>query len=80
MGWLLRFVLAGNLTASNGLELSVTAVAVVTLLSPLIFRVAEAESWLPSRCRPILPSFSIAMKLVRTLERGLGLSPGGTER
>lgn len=42
--------------------------------SPLVFRVDKLmfESRLASLCSPIRPSFSIAMKLVCTLERGLG--------
>lgn len=51
-------------------------VGLAMLDSPLILRVPETfDSWLGSRCRPILPSFSMAIKLVRTLERGRGDSP-----
>ena len=40
---------------------------------PLSLRVVETlESWLIPRCRPILPSFSMAMKSVRTLDSGRG--------
>jgi len=36
------------------------------------------ESLLGSRCKPIRPSFSMAMKLVRTLESGRGDSEAAT--
>lgn len=83
LGWAWGLVLTGDRdlrTKSNGFDLSVAVVGVVTALSPLCFRRADIESWLPSRWRPILPSFSIAMKLVRTLESGLATSGPGTGR
>jgi hypothetical protein len=73
-------ILTGDLRTSKGFGLSVVVVGVVTRLSPLRFREAETESWLPSRCRPILPSLlAMATKLVRTLERGLGDSASTPE-
>jgi hypothetical protein len=78
MGWVWRPILAGDLVkASKGFDLSVPVVGVERLLSPLCLRRAEMESWLPSRWMPILPSFSIATKLVRILERGRGESLPG---
>lgn len=49
--------------------------------SPLVFLVDTLmfESRLGSLCNPIRPSFSIAMKLVWTLERGLGDSVPSTQ-
>lgn len=49
--------------------------ASVVVVSPLSFLpdMLEAEASLGSRCwRPMRPSFSIATKLVRTLDRGRG--------
>lgn len=73
MGWVLRLVMVGGdrSTTSKGFDRSVAVVGVVTVLSPFVLRSEGMESWLPSRWRPILPSFSTIMKLVRTLERGL---------
>ena len=49
-GWVAMAVLAGVfVTMSKGFDLSVAVVGVVTVLSPLCFRRAEMESWLPSR-------------------------------
>ena len=54
-------------------ELTGLSGGLVASVSPLSFRVDEkVESWLVSRCSPILPSPSIAIIFVRTLERGLG--------
>jgi len=50
MGWVCSVDLAGDLVKnSKGFGLSFPAVGVVTALSPLSFRTAEIESWLPSR-------------------------------
>lgn len=76
IGWSLRKVfgvLVSLSNFSNGFEISFPAVGVVISLDPpLSFRIPGTESWLPSRVKPILPSFSIAMKLVRTLASGRG--------
>jgi len=45
---------------------------VTTELSAGALRSDEMESVLLSLCRPIRPSFSMAMKLVRTLDSGRG--------
>jgi len=81
MGWLWRlFVAVSCAIASAKIFLfSCLGAGVVLSVASLGFRVAEMlESWLVPRCRPILPSFSMATKSARTLDRGRGDSlPGG---
>ncbi len=64
---------------SNTFDLSFKAGGVWTSASPLTLRVVDTlESRLVSRCKPILPSFSTATKLVRMVESGLGVSEPAT--
>jgi len=82
IGWFWRLVIgAAFATASAKIFLfSCLAGGVGISVSPLSLRVIETlESWLSPRCSPILPSFSIAMKSVRTLESGRGDSLPITE-
>jgi hypothetical protein len=82
MGWFCRLVMVGACTVGSA-EIFLSSwmgAGNDGSVSPLSLRVVEMlESWLIPRCKPILPSFSIAMKSVRTLERGRGDSPPITE-
>jgi hypothetical protein len=82
IGWFCRLdiVAACAVVSANIFLLSCLGADVDRSVSPLSLREVEMlESWLMPRCKPILPSFSIAMKSVRTLERGRGDSPPITE-
>lgn len=75
IGWPRRLVLgvAPAMLSAKMFVSSFRAGGVEMSESPLNLRVAEMlESWLFSRWSPILPSFSMAMKFVRTLESGRG--------
>jgi hypothetical protein len=82
MGWFCRLVMviACAVVSAKIFLFSCMGAGSERSVSPLSLREVEMlESWLIPRCKPILPSFSIAMKSVRTLERGRGDSPPITE-